>query len=48
MTEEKTAKMGSTQRKNEKRNDNIENNETPTRNIIKWADSAKYEDISNK
>jgi len=29
MTKEKTAKRGSTQRKNEKRNDKIENNETP-------------------
>ena len=33
MTEEKTAKRGSTQRKNEKRNDKIENNETPTKAI---------------
>jgi len=33
MTKEKTAKRGSTQRKNEKRNDKIENNETPTKDI---------------
>jgi len=30
MTKEKTAKRGSAQRKNEKRNDRTENNEPPT------------------
>jgi hypothetical protein len=33
MTKEKTAKRGSAQRKNEKRNDKIENNETPIKAI---------------
>jgi hypothetical protein len=33
MTKEKTAKRGTTQRKNEMHNDKIENNETPTKAI---------------
>lgn len=41
MTKEKTAKRDSTQRKNEKRNDKIENNETPIKAICNKGFSGK-------
>ncbi len=46
MTKEKTAKRGSTQRKNEKRNDKIENNETPTMYKNNSRDSSKFKGYS--